>query len=562
MADRKAASRLLIHDALKQRGFERAFDAEGGPAYVGLLDPSVLKIPISMRVDDIDFVEYPQIRIDPDYPMPARAVPHLLGLDRSICYYGKGSVVLDRYDPGGTVLQCLDQAERVLRDAIRGRSDADFAEEFQVYWSNTFVYVDLPDGYVGPARLQAAALDRKDGSSALVVSSGRSWLVSDLERVQRGEPSGDPVIVVSVPDPVTVAASGSWPPKTLAELNLWLRRTAPALVGRLEDVLRSKDCLSATVLVRAPNGLFCYRISVPQHLRKPEFLKNRRSRLPEAMERQASGTPLDRFIGVRADADYLFGRNLGSMRNLVDKRILLIGCGTIGGFLAQQLAQCGAGAGQGYLSLVDPDVLTTGNLGRHLLGVPYLGRNKAEACAEFLLEQLPLLAIEGYPGDARTQKLPWDRYDLVIDATGEEALSLALNERAVRSRPAFPPHLHVWLLGNGAVAQCILTGESERACLKCLKPELAGPPRHRAMRPGASLETISNLGCGDAEYLPFPVSRSVAAASLACELAIDWANGNPGNRFRSLTLDGRRAFQVQDGSPTSVHACPACGGGA
>lgn len=493
--------------------------------------------------------------------MPERAVPHLLGHDRSICYYGKGSVVLDRYDPGGTILQCLEQAEKVLRNAIRGRSDADFADEFQVYWGSTFVYVDLPVGYVGPARLRSAKLSRKNGS-ALFVSDGKSWLSGDQERSQRSGPAGTPVTVVSVRDPLTFAASESWPPKTLTELNLWLDRSAPALVGQLEDLLRSEDCLSATMVVRAPNGLFCYRISVPQHMQKPEFLKSRRSRLPELMVRQPSSASLDRFIGVRADADYLFGRNLGSMKNLVDKRVLLIGCGTIGGFLAQQLAQCGAGAGQGYLSLVDPDVLTTGNLGRHLLGVPYLGQNKAEACAEFLTEQLPLLAIEGYAGDARTEKLSWDRYDLVIDATGEEALSLALNERAVRSRPDFPPHLFVWLLGNGAIAQCILTGERDRACLKCLKPELAGPPRHRAIRPDSSLETVSNLGCGDPEFIPFPVSRSVTAAALACELAIDWANGNPGNRFRSLTLDRRRAFQVQDGSPTPIEACPACEGGA
>ncbi len=278
------------------------------------------------------------------------------------------------------------------------------------------------------------------------------------------------------------------------------------------------------------------------------------------MERQLVSTPIERLIGVRADADYLFGRNLGSMNGLVDKRILLIGCGTIGSFLAHQLAQRGAGAKRGYLSLVDPDVLTTGNIGRHLLGVPYLGRNKAEACASYLNEQLPLLAIEGYAGDVRTQKLDWHRYDLVIGATGEEALSIALNEIAVQARPRLPPHLFVWLLGNGAVAQCILTGEVDRACFKCLKPDLAGLPRFRAMRPETVVETVTNVACGDAAYVPFPVSRSVAAAAMACDLVVDWANGNPGHRFRSLTLDNRRAFRVPNGSPTKLNHCPACGG--
>jgi tRNA A37 threonylcarbamoyladenosine dehydratase len=166
------------------------------------------------------------------------------------------------------------------------------------------------------------------------------------------------------------------------------------------------------------------------------------------MARQSTATPVERFAGVRIDEAYLFGRNLGGMRNLAGKKILLIGCGTIGGFLAQQLAQCGAGAGRGSLTLADPDVLKTGNLGRHVLGVPYLGQNKAEACAAFLKEQLPPLAIEGCAGDVLVLALPWKRYDLVIDATGEEALSLALNERAVRARPAVLPHMFVWLVAN------------------------------------------------------------------------------------------------------------------
>jgi tRNA A37 threonylcarbamoyladenosine dehydratase len=131
---------------------------------------------------------------------------------------------------------------------------------------------------------------------------------------------------------------------------------------------------------------------------------------------------------------------MGTMENLAGKRILLIGCGTIGSFLAQQLTQCGCGRAGGRLDLVDDDVLRPANLGRHLLGVPYLNRNKAEGCAS----------------------------------------NLVINE-----------------------------------------------------------------GCGDAQYASFPVTRSVAAAAMACDLVLDWANGSPGNRFRSLTFDPNAAFPIR-----------------
>ena len=558
MADHRTAARLAVHDALGQRGFSRVAPVSSTPFYAGMLECRADAIPVAIEVTDFDFVRYPRIRIDANYPMPDRMLPHLQGVDRSICYYAKGSVVLDRYNPGGTVLQCLDQAETVLRDAVEGRSDDDFADEFNAYWGSTFVYVDLPVDYVGPARICAVRLGRGK-RDVLVVTSGRTWF-GGLDRYagRRGD-LGQPAMVVAVNHPLTFLANDAWPPSTLPTLNTWLRRIAPDLDGRLERVLRTTPGHSATVLVRAPNGLFCYQVDVPRHLRRPEFLQNRRRRLPHIMARQRIATPVDRFAGVRVDAAYLFGRNLGGMTNLAGKKILLIGCGTIGGFLAQQLAQCGAGAGRGSLVLVDPDVLKTGNLGRHVLGVPYLGQNKAEACAAFLKEQLPPLTIEGLAGDVLTQTLPWTRYDLVIDATGEEALSLALNERAVRARPAQLPHLFVWLVGNGAVAQCLLTGDPDRACLKCLKPALADPPRFPALRPGIATQTIANVSCGDADYIPFPVSRSVAAAALACDLVLDWANGDLGDRFRSLTLDTRRGLTVPASSPDPIETCPACG---
>ncbi len=557
MVDGEAAARLAVHDALEQRGFTSLVPGLGTSLYTGVLD-SELSIPVTIEVGDFDFVTYPPIRIEPGVRMPNRTLPHLLGVERSVCYYGKGSVVLDRYDPGGTVLQCLEQAETVLRDAIRGRSDSDIADEFQAYWGHTFVYVDLPADYIGAARIRQARLDRGD-QTALVVTTGRSWFAVGTDRVRRAQDIGEPLMVIAINRPLTFAATEAWPPANLPALNLWLASAAPELIGRLEMVLRTEPGNSAAVLIRAPNGLYCYRVEVPQHLRKPEFLKSRRRRLPEVMARQPVATPIERFAGVRVDAEYLFERNLGCMQNLTGKKILLIGCGTIGGFLAQQLAQCGAGAGPGSLSLVDPDVLKTGNIGRHVLGVPYLGRNKAEACAAFLLEQLPPLAIKGYAGDVRGQDVHWERYDLVIDATGEEALSIALNEHAIRGRPAMPPHLFVWLVGNGAIAQSLLTGDADKACLKCLKPTLAGPPRFPALRPGTEVQTVANASCGDADYVPFPVSRSVAAAALACDLVIDWVNGDPGNRFRSITFDARRAFQVLDGNPDPINSCPACG---
>jgi tRNA A37 threonylcarbamoyladenosine dehydratase len=140
------------------------------------------------------------------------------------------------------------------------------------------------------------------------------------------------------------------------------------------------------------------------------------------------------------------------------------GCGTIGSFLALQLAQSGAGARSGRLVLFDDDNLMPSNLGRHLLGLPDLNRNKAEGCADHIRMHLPFLDIESRSVDVMTNFAALAEFDLVIDATGEEALSVALDHFAVSHRPDFPPTLHTWIVGNGGAAQALLCDGPDHAC--------------------------------------------------------------------------------------------------
>lgn len=556
MADEKDIRRR-IHDAFAQRGFKREW---GSGTYVGLLDPTDLKISATIEVSDLDFVRAPTIRLA-DRADVKRAIPHLLNSDLTLCYFEQGAVVLDRYNPGGTVVQCLEQADKVLRDGMRGRLDADFADEFRVYWGLVPVLVDLPEAFLGDATVTVRESDER-GEPQIVLSKGASWLTEDPAPGQgkRKQALGLPCRVVRTNKRLTINPEGNWPPETLAELNVWLEWIDQGLVGSIEAALRHSDGSAQYLAIGAPNGMFLARIELPHAFRKPEFVTTRRAALPRLLGQVAHRIGVDRSSGYRADPRYIFGRNMSGSKNLMGKRILLIGCGTIGGFLAHQLAQAGAGAQGGTLTLVDRDTLNPENLGRHLLGAPYLGKNKADGCAAFLLDQLPMLSVNAVSGGIFDNLLEFDRFDLVIDATGEEALSIAINDKIIAARPKSPAALFVWLIGNGAAAQCLLVSGPDGACFKCLKPVLASEPRFRTLKKGVETEFERNLACGDARYVPFPVSRSAAAAALACEAALDWANGAREPAFRSVTLDRHKAFMVKDAAPAKAAACPACGG--
>lgn len=555
MADDASRARLQLHHALVGRGFVRTSDKQGTHRYEGSLAIGENSLPIFVLVDDLEFVRYPLIGIMPGWQPRGWKVPHVLGPGGTVCYYARGAVVLDRYDPGGAILQCLDQAERVLRDALAGRLDADFAGEFRSYWGGTWQLGDLPRSYSGDGTFHMVRLS--ESNTMPVLSTGRSWML-DRPGSQPSPRGGEPVRIVTIDEPLTLDPFAPWPPDDLAATTDWLRWLDPRLIEELDASIAHGTLPGGTLVLSAPNGVFSLRVSAPARLQTPEFLSNRRKSLPRLLHAIAKEVKVERSMTVAADLDYIYGRNLGSIKGLAGKRLLQIGCGTIGSFLAQQLAQSGAGMGGGRLKLVDQDRLQPSNLGRHLLGVPHLNQNKAVACANFLNALLPGAEIEGEDKDALSLT-DLERYDLVIDATGEEALSLALNQRSIDDRPKSPDHLFVWLKGNGALAQAVLVGDPTKACLKCLKPDLAGQPRFRDLRPDVEVEIGRIQACGDADFVPFPVSRPVSAAAMACDMVLDWANGALGDRFRNITFDSRKAFQISNSSPENTSRCPACG---
>lgn len=170
---------------------------------------------------------------------------------------------------------------------------------------------------------------------------------------------------------------------------------------------------------------------------------------------------------IRIDDRYLAQRNIPKSKTLAGKRIALVGCGTIGGYLSDMLVKAGAGSCGGKLTLVDFDGLLPQNIGRHRLGFPDLLSNKAEAMAKELKRLSPGVEVHALPVDVRQAQL--GKLDLLIDATGEESLGHWLCGRY----RAPTPMLSVWIEGPGTAVRALLRTNASGACYRCLwqKPQ-------------------------------------------------------------------------------------------
>ena len=555
-----------IERAFRHVGFQRDWSATPTLRYRGSLKCHNTVVELVVDVPDLDFVRPPDIRVNDLSSLPSKVLPHIFGGDGGLCYMQRNVTTLDRYDPCGTILFCLEQAKRTLEDAISGRSERDIAAEFFAYWGN-FGYVDLPKSFTGSSAVQTILAVRENATfpDTLIVTEKGDLPVA-LRRRHSALVGNAPIIsrtcyVMHVPILLTVGRDKDrWPPKTLSALLGWLAGYATQFVELLTRAILEggKDWL---VVLRAPNGDFLVEVKLPPAFDTVEFTETRRGTLPDwLISKKPETVDVVRYTGWPISSDYIFGRNMGEMINLANKRIMLIGCGTIGSLLAQQLAQSGAGVGdRGELMLVDDDFLSAANIGRHLLGITYIGEHKSEGCRRFLLDSLPHVNIRATMRNAADLRPLMPRYDLIIDATGEDAFSIALNQWAVDAAPKFPPVIFTWLLGNGVGTQSFFyDGDRTQSCLKCLQPVMNEPARFEMAKDETRFGRT--LACGDAGYIPYPVSRSSQAASLALEMALAWVRKDLRHRLMHRVLDFEHAKSFRDNNPDPSPRCPACRG--
>lgn len=158
-------------------------------------------------------------------------------------------------------------------------------------------------------------------------------------------------------------------------------------------------------------------------------------------------------------------------RRLLDSTVTIIGCGGLGGGLADLLVRAGVGRAR----LVDRDVVELHNLHRQILFTEEDARRclpKAEAAAARLRAVNSEIEIEAHPVDVtpvNVEALVKDA-DLVLDATDNIETRYIVNDACLEHGV---PWIYGGAVGTTGMTMNILPGEGP--CLACVFPEPAPP---------------------------------------------------------------------------------------
>lgn len=242
----------------------------------------------------------------------------------------------------------------------------------------------------------------------------------------------------------------------------------------------------------------------------------------------------------RVDPDWVHTRGGGKdIENIRTRSVVIIGCGSLGSEVSQMLANSGIPK----MRLIDPDVLTWDNVGRHRLGGDYVGEKKAHSLKACLNRQFPHLEIHS---EAATWEDVFENNpekiadsDLVISLTGEWKSESALNSLAIsRTRP---PVIFGWTEPHGLAGHALLVAR-RGGCLGCGRDEL-GHVSHRVV--AWKEEPIERLPACGGFFQPYGAVETGPINSMIASLVIETLLRNPiRSELRTWIGDTSRIAQL------------------
>jgi molybdopterin/thiamine biosynthesis adenylyltransferase/rhodanese-related sulfurtransferase len=151
---------------------------------------------------------------------------------------------------------------------------------------------------------------------------------------------------------------------------------------------------------------------------------------------------------------------------LARSRVLIVGAGGLGSPVLQYLA----GAGVGYLGVVDADCLEAGNLHRQpIFALSETGGSKVELARAAVARINPTVQVEPHAArlDADNALALIQRYDVVVDCSDNFRTKYLINDAAVLAgRPAVFASVYQY---EGQLQ--VYKPEQRHACLRCLWPD-------------------------------------------------------------------------------------------
>ncbi|QDS91407.1 thiamine/molybdopterin biosynthesis ThiF/MoeB-like protein [Roseimaritima multifibrata] len=451
--------------------------------------------------------------------------------DGCLCVFPPNTNV-DPYRPVEVAKSLVAETEALLQCLLDGNLDDDFNREFDSYWllssddlRHQFFSI-LPDG----CDSQKVAV-WSSSKFRIIGADEKSVLCWLKNRLQKDYDRTDTGFLVKLSKPLSPE---EYPDCTEALLAL-ISEDAPNFLESISDhIAKSFQPLTIILAISATNGTNYGVVELCRLLRANEKVskcgrsnrvsvngfRDGKAPLSVQLSQQTKYTKVVRSPLERADAEWALGGRGHDPRFAVlqKQRVAIVGLGSFGSFLTDNLIQ----AGLGQVAMFDGDLMRWENTGRHLLGGDTVGQNKTDALKRRFETNYPtIVSCESNPVDWQ-QRIETaeslDGFDLVISTTGSWKAECMLNDLHECSGKR-TPIVYAWLEPFAAAGHAVAIMERS-GCLQCGFTGAGQFSRRVFDWPAAPTTMVSQAGCGN-EFQPYGITDSLHSIAMAVDLSVE-----------------------------------------
>lgn len=431
-------------------------------------------------------------------------IPHI-DPDGYVCFVQDQNLVLDIENPIGVIKACYQRATKTIYEGITGVNSQDFLEEFEAYW-NRFVNGDTIFYSTFKIGKDLKIVHVGINENLRVLSDDKAE-IKDLNRRFGIRRPGR--IVPGIYIPISVGLIHQ-PPKYP---EFWEKSFVNELVqksisrDKLKDKVKNFKKKDEYVILGIP--LSDDKLSVVG-LR---YRKKSNEDTHPLLDPRTNCRVVP-FEIHRLDYQAILPRGGGDVE-LIDKKVLVIGCGSLGSQIALELAK----SGLGNLTLCDPETLRRENIYRHVLGLESVGKYKVIALKDIIEQQLPYINVRIEPfGIEELKNFDFGLYDAAVFATGDPTVNLYFN-KMIRVNWNNIGLIHTWIEPYGIGGHALCSKPSKKGCYNCLytRELINNASFCHQIQPKAFTKSIS--GCSGL-FVPFGFMDATRTSLIASSLTL------------------------------------------
>lgn len=467
-----------------------------------------------------------------------------------ICLFDLEGVLIDQ-NIQGIVIESLVRAKDILEKGFLGTNADDFLDEFELYWGqlpgHRFLKFDVPvseTSQIIKCTFERTSQRKKEKQSeyfkrmhSVVIYAGNDSQILKKWNLKKTSIINAAYFVIS-PD------TDIFPPDIRKKLPIeYLNNLLKWISPKESSDILSKLHLNRVIIfaIRQPRGntnLIGFYIEGGRLEKENDIYWFKDAGVLQPLE------------VCRADKKFLMMRTAQPNED-TNKKILIIGCGSIGGYLVWELVK----SGFEDLMIVDDDFLSDENIFRHLLGMEYVSKYKCVAIEEYIRKNIPEVSIRSLAEKCEEAVLERDieleEYDMIISATGNHNLNRWINSYIFKNKIGVPV-IYAWNEVYGIGNHVAYFKYGNKGCYNCLfgRTDQTGELYDKSSycKPGQKIVQSAG-GCGKA-YVPYGDTISLKTVLLCLDVIKNVFSGKLETNLL-VSMKGEDSFFRTQGFETS-----------